>query len=220
MKFLLLAAIALTGFAMPHNEPKPKVWFMFFMRGEGKAPEGQNLLAGHLANMTAQAEAGKLKAAGPLKDPTEQRRGITVLIANERKEIDSYFTKDPFVEAGVMTVEAWEWNVDPKRFTTAIDPNALSEYRLVLIKRGKGMQPETAAMQRQHVAALNAFNKPDSPAVWGEVTGMDHVRQVLIVTTKDDSLITKGFKSDPLVSKAILEIEILPLFMSKGIIKG
>lgn len=204
------------------HEEKPKTWFMFFMKGEGKAPQGKDpseMLKGHLANMTTHFNEGKLKAAGPLKDPTEQRRGITVLLAEDRKAVDSYFVNDPFVQARMMKVEAWQWDVDSSRFNAKIDPEALSEYRLVLVKRGKGMQPETMQMQKQHAAAMDAFNKPNAPAVWGDVVAMDHVRQVMIVTTTDDKAIRAGFKDDPLVSKAILELEIIPLFMAKGLVK-
>ena len=221
---LLLAAISLIGTALSAPRHDDKLWLMFFMRGEAKGPTEekaqQEAMKGHLGNMKKQAALGRLLAAGPMQDPSGQRRGITVLLGHDENELKSYFTQDPFVKAGVMTVSAWQWKVDAKKFNPKVDETGIAEHRIVFIRRGKGMQPQTAQMAREHEHVLSAVAKKFGPGVWGPITGMDKVHEVLIVSGKDTAGIQEMFKADPLVSKAILELEIIPLWMSKGVIKG
>lgn len=220
MKLLLLLAVLLTSLSLA-GAPEPKVYFMFFMKGDGQRPSDAEVLkemqAKHIANMGKQAEKGKLVAAGPLQDATQLRRGITVLTVKDETEIPGLFTEDPFVEHKLMKVAAFEWTVDPKKFKPAVDPNSIVEHRLVLLKRGMGMSPETDAMREAHRALLDALK---DLAVWGPVKGMDGVREVLIFTGKDTEAIEKALKQDEYVKKALLEIEILPLWMSKGVVGG
>lgn len=220
MKLMLLLAVLLTSLSIA-GAPEPKVYFMFFMKGDGQRPSDADVLkemqAKHIANMVKQAEKGKLVAAGPLQDPTQQRRGITVLTVMDEKEIPELFIEDSFVAHKLMKVAAFEWTVDRKKFKPAVDPSAMAEYRLVLLKRGMGMSPETDAMREAH---RDLLNKMKDLAVWGPVKGMDGVREVLIFTSKDTEAIEAALKQDEYVKKALLEIEILPLWMSKGVVGG
>lgn len=218
MKFLLLAAALFSALTFA-GAPEPKVYFMFFMKGDGQRPSDakvlQDMQAKHIANMGKQAEKGKLLAAGPLQDPTQQRRGITVLRVSDPKEIPGLFAEDPFVEHKLMKVAAFEWTVDAKKFKPAVDPNSIVDYRLVLLKRGKGMSPETYAMHKAHRELLNSMK---DLAIWGPVKGMDGVREVLIFTGKDTEAIEAALRQDEFVKRSLLEIEVVPLWMSKGVV--
>jgi uncharacterized protein YciI len=221
MKFFALVAFisVLATLASAHED---KVWLMYFMKGSVKSSsdpaEGQKAMQGHLGNMKKQATLGRLFAAGPLQDPTEQRRGITVVTAHDRKEIDTFFKADPFVKAGIMTVDAAEWKVNTARFNPKVDETGISEYRLVLIGRGKGMSPETKAMRQEHEKLMRSIEK-EMNAIWGAVDGLQGAQEAMIVEGKDDAAIKAKLALDPLLKKSILEAEIVPLWMSKGILK-
>lgn len=203
-----------------HDDP---VWLMFFVQGEGKRPTDKaasdRLMQGHLANMKKQASLGRLFAAGPLQDPTGERRGITVVMGANRKAVDRLFVGDPFVKADIMRVAAAKWKVSHERFEPNVDPNALVEHRLVLVKRGKGMSPESPQMRTDHETVMKSFAK-DGPAVWGYVEGDLGIQEALIVVGKNEDAIREKLAKDPLFARSILEAEILPLWMSKGVIKG
>ncbi len=224
MKCALAAAALLTLFVATASTPAhdPAVWLMFFMRGSVPAPKDEKIVTtmmeGHLGNMKKQAALDHLLVAGPLQDPGKERRGITVVVANDLGELKSYFKDDPFVKLGSMTVAAYPWKVDRTRFTSKVDPNALAPYRLVLLRRGKGMRPETEAMGREHRAALDGLTESMKPGVWGEISHLDKVREVAIVTGDDSQKVLDAFANDPLVKAAILEVEVVPLWMSKGVI--
>lgn len=224
MKCAIVAAALLTLFAATASTPvhDPVIWLMFFMRGSVAAPKDEKVVAtmmeGHLGNMRHQASLDHLLVAGPLQDPTKERRGITVVAARDLDEVKSFFKDDPFVKLGSMTVAAFPWKVDRSRFTSKVDPNALAPYRLVLIRRGKGMRPENDAMGKEHRATMDALTEAMKPGVWGEISHLDKVREVAIVTGDDTQKVMDAFANDPLVKAAILEVEVVPLWMSKGVI--
>lgn len=227
MKLLLVAlgAVALfTAWAGLSGAAPKKVFFMFFVAGEGKRPTDQKELeamqAAHIANMGAQAKLGKLVAAGPVADPTKIRRGITVLTVEDEKEIPGIFKNDPYVQHDIMRVVTSGWKVDAKLFNPAVDPSSIVEHRLVLMRRGKGMQPETEAMMKAHAVFLDGMMKTHNLAVWGPVHNLEGVREVLIFTGNDTEAIEKKLREDAYVQKALLEPEILPLWMSKGVVGG
>lgn len=224
MKLILfVAALALLAVGITGQKPDTKkVFFMFFMRDNGPRPsdpkELETMQAAHIANMGAQAKLGFLVAAGPLNDPTKERRGITVLTVKDEKDIPGPFKGDPFVQHKLMKVEATEWKIDLDRFKPAqIDPKAIVEYRLVLLKRGKGMQPETEAMMKAHKSFLDGLYETHKLAVWGPVQGMQGIREVMIFHGTDSEGIEKKLREDAYVQKALLEVEVLPLWMAKGV---
>lgn len=227
MKLLLVAmgVVALVAaWAVNGSAAEKKVFFMFFVAGEGKRPTDQKELeamqAAHIANMGAQAKLGKLVAAGPLADPTKIRRGIVVLTVEDEKEIPGLFKSDPYVQHDIMRVVTSGWKVDAKLFNPAVDPSSIVEHRLVLMRRGRGMQPETEAMMKAHAALLDGMKKTHNLAVWGPAQNLEGVREILIFTGKDTEGIEKKLREDAYVQKALLEPEILPLWMSKGVVGG
>ncbi|MCC7433830.1 MAG: hypothetical protein IT363_04035 [Methanoregulaceae archaeon] len=222
MKLLLMIVALSIAAAFAGSVADKKVYFMYFMRGEGTRPTDQKLLdamqKGHIENMVNQANLGKLLAAGPLNDPGQARRGITVLHVDDEKQIPALFENDPYVKHDIMRVKAAKWDVDPKMFKPAVDPSSIVEYRLVLMKRGLGMQPENDDMVREHRKFMDGLKKTHQLAVWGTVTGLDGVREVMIFNGTDTDGIMNKLKEDAYVQKALMSPEILPLWMSKGVV--
>jgi len=222
MKFLLLAVTLAIAAAFAGSAPDKKVYFMYFMRGDGTRPtdpkELEAMQKAHIDNMGAQAKLGKLIAAGPLNDPGKERRGITVLHVDDEKQIPALFENDPYVKHNIMGIKAAKWDVDPKLFKPAVDPSSIVEHRLVLMRRGLGMQPENDEMVRAHRKFMDGLMKTHQLAVWGAVTGLDGVREVLIFNGTDTDGIMNKLKEDAYVQKALMSPEILPLWMSKGVV--
>lgn len=206
--------------------PKPETFLMFFVKGDGVRPQGEEMEAvtkSHFSNMAAQAKAGRLFAAGPLADPTEVRRGITVVTADDQAAVPELFFADQFVQRKIMEVEAAPWNVDLARFRPQVNPTGIVEFRLVLWKRGLGMSPETPAMREAHRSLIAGMGKSHGLAVWGEVgpseaPSFSKVLEAAIFVGKDTEGIGKALGEDSLVQRNLLEIEILPLWMSEGVV--
>lgn len=229
MKLLFLAILALCWVVGGSQRPdeKKSVYLMFFVKGEGARPsdakESEAVAKTHFANMRAQAERGRLVAAGPVQDPTEVRRGITVLTLANRSELGDTFKGDEFVARDIMRIEAAEWKVDSKKFNPKVDPSTIVEHRLVLLKTGPGKSPENEAMHKQHCELLASMEASHGLAVWGSVLPSEDksfqgVREALIFTGADTAGIERALSADVFVQRGLLTVEILPLWMSKGVV--
>lgn len=195
---------------------------MFFMKGSGERPAEQSTLEawqkGHLDNMGAQAKSGNLLAAGPLNDPGKERRGITVIVGKPKPDLEEFFKNDPFVKNKLMEPVAYKWDVPRSKFNSLdkIDPNKIVPHFLVLYTRGKGMAPENAEMWKEHEAKLTALKDPklclegalDSPT-W---------RRAAIFAGENREALEAALKESPLLKKSLYEAEIVPLWMSAGVV--
>jgi uncharacterized protein YciI len=181
---------------------EPTLFFGFFMRGDGPRPTGPGALdkmqADHIGNLQRLHGLGNLLAAGPLQDPSQQRRGILVLKTGGESEIPGLFTEDPYVKNQIMFVKTEVWNVDPAHFNQKLpDPDGIKEYRLVI-------SPITTDSKRLRDAMI-----PKSLKIVGG-PGKDH--QFFLV---------EGFQPglEDNVKAADAKAEVIPLWMTPGILK-
>jgi uncharacterized protein YciI len=116
---LLLAAFAFPVPAIAADETKPSpppemvtYYFVLLVRGPKWTPEKTaetaKIQEGHMANMQAMHEAGKLALAGPFAD-TGNWRGIFVLKTASLEEAKSLVEKDPAIKAGRLAFEIHPW---------------------------------------------------------------------------------------------------------------
>jgi uncharacterized protein YciI len=206
----------------PSSGDELKVYFGYFMKGTNTAPVDQAaskaMMEGHLKNLTAIMLEKNGLAAVPLQDPTQQRRGIVAFQAKSKEEALKNFDNDPFVKNNIMSVQLMEWKADPKLFTIAkADPNSLTEYRLVILTPGKSMRPVNDAILKDHRDYVQSLTKTHQLRAHGEIQSPFKIREIGIFEGKDDKAIEEALKNDPLVKSYLLEVEILPLWMSKGI---
>jgi len=181
---------------------KPVLFFGFFMRGDGPRPTGPGALekmqADHIGNLKRLHGEGNLLAAGPLQDPTQQRRGILVLQSATPSDIPGLFKDDPYVSNRIMFVKTEEWNVDPLHFSRQLpDPNGIKEYRLVI-------SPINSDTKRLRDAIVTKSLK----IVGGP--GSDH--HFFLVEGFQPGLEEKVKATNPAA-------EVIPLWMAPGILK-
>ncbi|MBE0674271.1 MAG: hypothetical protein IH591_06385 [Bacteroidales bacterium] len=68
-----------------------------------------SLFRGHLNNISKLAEEGKLVVAGPLAENDKDYRGIFILAATSKDEVDILMADDPAIASGVLAVEYYDW---------------------------------------------------------------------------------------------------------------
>ncbi len=204
-----MIAALLAGIAIGQTSPAQptKLWFMFFLRGDGKRPSDPKALekmqADHIKNLQTQGDAGHLVAAGPLDDPTKLRRGITIAIAKDRAEVESFFKTDPFVKSGIMTVAAAEWERRKLFFSPDYDKKAMEEYELLVT--------ETSLLRESRYRLQNFAVGGATKAVTSEKYRF--AGEIWVSRKADHHRLTKALAN--LDSK----YEIIPLWMAKGMIK-
>jgi uncharacterized protein YciI len=204
---MVTSLLASVLFAQQNNAPEPRLWFMFFLKGDGKRPsdpkELEKMQADHIKNLQTEGAAGHLLAAGPLGDPTQLRRGITIAVAKDRSEVESYFKSDAFVKAGIMTVTATAWEPTRVRFNPSYDKNAMEEYELLIttqsLMRGtRNALCDFAVGGRTNISPSEKYQF--SGEVWISLKS-DHEK---LVAALDGTLAPR---------------EIIPLWMAKDILK-
>jgi uncharacterized protein YciI len=76
----------------------------------GTTPNTDELQNAHLAHLASLHDAGALLAAGPLRDPAGELRGLSLLNVGI-EEVHALKAEDPAVRAGVFTIRALPWQV-------------------------------------------------------------------------------------------------------------
>jgi len=89
-----------------------KVYFFVLLKTGPNASkdtaEINKAFAGHMANMTVMADAGKLKLAGPfVKDP--DFRGLFIIDAATEEEVKELLSKDTAIAEGFLVPEIKKW---------------------------------------------------------------------------------------------------------------
>jgi uncharacterized protein YciI len=71
--------------------------------------EKQDLMRGHLENITRLADAGKLVVAGPFGKNDLNYRGLFILTTPSTEEALALLKTDPAIAAGVFDIEVLPW---------------------------------------------------------------------------------------------------------------
>ncbi|MEQ1822628.1 MAG: YciI family protein [Fimbriimonadaceae bacterium] len=219
---IVLLCLAALGFTQTVT-PEKKIFLMFFMKGEGKRPDDKGELekmqAAHLANMGEQYNKHHLLAAGPLQDPAKERRGITIVHVENEADVPALFKNDPYVAHDIMGISLMEWKISPDSFKRAsVDPEAIVPFRLVLFTQGKSLRPVNAQIMKEHLDYIASLKQTHGLGVHGEIRSAKKVREAAIFSGEDTKGIETALSQDPLVRASLLEVEIIPLWMSKGIL--
>lgn len=101
--------------------------------GPARMPEGEArkaMFAGHFANITRLAEAGKLVLAGPFSEDPDGWRGLFLLAVDSIDEAKRLTETDPVIANGEMVAEYHRWYgsaaamVLPEIHKTLVPPKA------------------------------------------------------------------------------------------------
>jgi uncharacterized protein YciI len=123
LSLLAFIAMAIVGFAQsetkgkePQEKPKYEMkqyWFVMLTRGKDRdkitdTAVINKLQEGHMANIQAMANMGKLIVAGPFGDDGNWR-GIFIFDAASKEEVEKLLQTDPAIKAGRLNYEIHPW---------------------------------------------------------------------------------------------------------------
>jgi len=213
----MLAAFALPLLLSMAPQDAPSLWFVFLMKGRPataeERPRIQEMQKAHIANFNTQFAAKKLIAAGPLNDPTQQKRGIVVLTVKTREEAEACFKTDPYVQSGIMRVEAHPWTANARSINTeAKSDGGMEENRLLLLRRPSHRHGDAPAyLVNAHEKSLGKLR----PTIYGRFTDTRQDERLHLYKGRDEARIRQALQADPLIRAGWLEYELLPLWMVK-----
>lgn len=188
--------------------------FMFFVAGKGRGSyekaEIEKMQAAHLDNMRKRYEDGVLKLAGPCADPEKQRRGIVLLDRKDPKTIGKHFVEDPFVEHGLLTIEAMRVTA-PMLDLGKPEETGIEQHTFALFQA-----PEHNPKAQAGIAPYTRMAAADRPAVAIVADGPGKLRMILIFREKDVEKVKQLIATDPAVVKGDLKADVWQQWLGKG----
>lgn len=227
----VLAALAVAACATPggdapdifasreaHAASRDEMWFVYLESGKTGFTERSALEAmqrGHIANFQRLFGEKKLMAAGPLKDPTEFKRGIVIAKAPTQRELASYFQPDQYVRDGYLKLNAVPALVNKPLATEGIDSSGIEEGRIVQVMRGdKALGAGEAAAQR---AMLQRLVDQGAFGAWYTLEA-GPVAEVLFSRNKDDRALQQALANLPAV-KGGVPVAVWTQWFAKGVLR-
>ncbi len=177
--------------------------------------EVNEMQAKHLANFGRLDGLGKLIFVGPLTDDGFIR-GIITVGAKSRADFKQYFATDPFVEHGILAIDAYEMG---KASWEKIDFAAevkMTGNSLVILKRGPNWSRSKSSGKFNLMPSEAEWMKSGKLAFWSRLSGGTDPSVVGLLYFHSGKLqeVTDWVKSDPLVYGGIVLAEPHPQFMA------
>lgn len=188
--------------------------FMYFVSGRprGRFDQAQieQMQTAHIENMKRRYDEGVLKLAGPCADPDQKRRGIVLLDMPGVKGIEKHFVEDPYVEHGLLAIEAMPVTAHLLDLGKP-EPSGIEEHTIVLFEASE--QDRNFRASAEHYARMA---KADRPAVALVMSKPGKLRMVLIFRDKDHESVRKLVEADVAVVKGSLRPLIWKQWLGKG----
>ncbi|MBX3118947.1 MAG: hypothetical protein KF784_07755 [Fimbriimonadaceae bacterium] len=224
---LSLFAVGFADGQAPVDKTKAedKLWWIFLNKGKNpKEGVSQDQVskwqAEHVANFGTLAGQGRCFAAGPLGS-NGFIRGTVVVKAKDKAGVADCFKNDPFVQNGLLDVEAYAILTPESSFKKPKEPFALAEFTLVIFKKGPKWTAEPShdlsTRQADHVARLQAMLKTGDLAMASPLAEGQDKRGICIFWSKDAKEVAKLLDADPHVVAEHLIYELHPQYMADGV---
>lgn len=207
------------------QSPSKPTFLIFLVKGKNPpaatdAEVGQYQMA-HINNFKKLFGEGKLATAGPVKDSTQFKRGIVILTVPTKDEIPALFEADPYVTKGFMDLQILRIQVEAGAInTSAIDPNAIEENRIVVFTAGavNSDSASARASRLKHLDHIKVAGAKVGLKFYASLKDSPDMRAVALFKGKDDKAIDGWIKRDPLVKNGTLKATKMPQWLSKGVL--
>jgi len=214
---LIFSTVAMQASAAPHN---PATFFIFLVRAPNPPKATKEEIEGyqtaHINNFKRLYGMGKLLTAGPMQDPTQQKRGIVVFCVDKEKEVLESFAPDPYVQKGFMNVEVHSIKPQFGKFgIDGIDPNGIVENRIAVFEVGDS---KTKMDAKAHLDYVRSADPKVELAFFGDLGKSKSLKAVALFRGKDDATIKSWLDSDPFVKSGVWKYVLMPQWLSKGIL--
>lgn len=203
---------------------------VFLKKGPTPPPsapaEQQRMQAEHLGNLADLNRKRINVIYGPVLVESDLR-GIAVLDVPTADAARQYFANDPFVKAGVMTVEVRPLMAPKGWFSPPIgyevtNPANLEPLILGFLVRGPNTAQDKAAadeIQKGHLAYMDSLHKQGKLVMAGPFLDDAPARGIVVYRVKDVAEAKALAADDPAVKAGRLVLEAYPWMTFKGILK-
>ncbi len=196
----------------------PSDWFIFLERGKPTPADKDAVAAmqkGHIANFEKLFGEKKLFAAGPLTDPSGDKRGIVVVQAPDLETLKTYFVADQYVREGYMTINARRAIAQKALNVTGIDPKSIEEGRIIQIARPSVVLDVDT--DKNDKAFLQELVNNRVVGAWYTLQD-GPVAEVLFTRMRDNKKLEDIMSRHPSAVAMGTTITIWPQWLSKGVV--
>lgn len=223
---VLALALVAAAFAVPQGQPK-HLWWVFLVRGDGPRPKEDKDLeamqAAHIGNFKRLFGEKKLIAAGPMKDPTQFKRGIVVLTVKTKQDVMDCFKPDPYVQGKIMNVEVHPITVAFGHLETEkIDPEGIEENRIVIFSPNPkpSIGPYSHSSRSRHMQHVLKDGKKAGLSFYASVENDPNIVAIALFKGKDDAAIQEWLDADVMLKQGAWIVTTMPQWLAKGVLTG
>lgn len=213
--------LLLSLFSAPRAEER-KLWWIFLETGKPTPPDSAavtKMQMAHIANFKRLYGEGKLFTAGPVDDPSGQKRGIILVTAPSLDAIAGLFTLDPYVSNGHMKVNAAACEAILPIESQAVDPEKIEEVRIVLVHQTDAFRALSSDLREKAAARfeseVESFAQEASIGSWYRLESGD-VWEVLHSRSLDSDSLAARFRSTDAGRDSLITVEVWPQWLAKG----
>jgi uncharacterized protein YciI len=175
--------------------------------------------ADHVGNFGTQFNRGTLMAAGPLGD-NGFIRGTVILSVNKPEQIAECFKPDPFVQNGILEVEAHPWLVDIMRLGTPVVPFKLARHTICVVKKGPNWKPTSEKPAADSLLklfpGLKTRQASGELAIGGPFLDSGEKLGLLLFYSTNQTEIQAELEKTSTVSEGMVQLELHPQFFGRG----
>jgi uncharacterized protein YciI len=189
-----------------------------------------SIQAGHMANIRAMADSGRLVAAGPCAgDPS--LRGIFVWRVDSLAALPGLLADDPAIRSGRLRAEVYRWHAEPGigedyRAAHAREPGApdsMVSFSLVLLRRGPSYTSNwTPAVKRvlsAHAKRAGKLRHDGLLVLGGSIEGLGDARGLLVFAA-DTARARRLVAADPAVKSHRFVAQVWQWWTARGTVPG
>jgi hypothetical protein len=206
--------------------PNPPLTFVLLNTGPERAKVKEmaqeavsQMQATHVSNFSTQFNRGTLMAAGPLGD-NGFIRGTVLLAVQTPEQVADCFKPDPFVQNGILAVEAHPRLADVMKFGSPKVPFQLARHTLCIVKKGARWTAWPAELQQDSMLLLLPTLKEQARsgelAVSGPFADSADKLGLLFFYSTNQAQYQAQLEKEPAVADGRVQLEFHPQFMGKG----
>lgn len=215
---LALLAGLITGYQASNMSTMQLV---FLRAGDKVNPFPKNLQAvamkRHLEELKELWSSGKAVAVGPME--SSEYEGLAVLDVKTAEEAKELLKNDPFVKAGMLTLDIVPWMFE-NTFKKGPDFMDVEKIWFGIFQRPQNAPQYSAEklkeLQSGHIANLEKMAKEGILSAAGPLLSDGNRRGILIFFSKDIDEIKRAVAVDPLIRAKRLELRLIPWWTGKG----
>ncbi len=220
--YFFASIISLSAWGSGQEPEKLQSYFIFLTTGRTTAglekEEVQRMQKLHIDNFGAQAKRERLFAAGPVADPNKTLRGIVGVRAPSTAQVPDLFRDDPYVEKGFMKLETNEIVREIGRFEMVLDQVGMEEHRLAIFTTKQATSKPSDSAKNSQWDYWRALTDNGDAAVAFQFSDSSPRFSVVVLKKSDDASVQSLVKKSPLMQSGGLDCQIIPLYVSKGVV--